>query len=55
MQSVVANTSHIRKHESLSKKAFDSRYLEMMNTQIVRNGQLSAAPFPFKYLREKNV
>ena len=52
MQSAVATSSHIRKYEVLSGNPDLNLFLELMDNQFVRNGQLTVLPFPFKYLNE---
>ena len=51
MQSVVENASHIRKYKLISGKA-DSKIIQMVDTQIIRNGQYTIEPFTFKYIKE---
>lgn len=55
MQSKVANASHIREFETVNGNDLYDSIQIMMDTQIVRNGQYTVIPFPFKYIRESRV
>lgn len=53
MKAKVENSANIRKIEAYKgSKVILENLLPLMDTMLVRNGQLTVLPYPFKYLRE---
>ena len=53
MRQVIPTAANIRKVDTFKfSKLFFDKLLPLMGVTFVRNGQLTVAPFPFKYLRE---
>ena len=53
MKAKVENSANIRRIEKYhDSELIIDKILPLMDTTLIRNGQLTVLPYPFKYLRE---